>query len=366
MIHTLRQILQGTKEMDEHRKYQGISLMFALVHFMFVIMFYCVGVRTLFYYNIGVVAFYLLLIFIIEHQKRYTLIFISAFVEILVHSSMASLMLGFSLGFMNYTVALVPMSFYIGYTLPYIKKKLLVPLAFSLIVILTYFTVLFSYLKRGAYYADALSIKQQSVIFSFNSFLIFLFLGTVAFLFSVEVRFMQYHLEEENISLTKMANFDALTHLLNRRSMNIHLKQIMDEMELQEEDEPFCLIIADIDNFKKVNDTYGHSKGDEVLVEVANVLQSNVREMDKVCRWGGEEMLILLRSNMETARSVAQRICSDMAMTQIENGEDPISVTLTLGVSEYAPGETVRTLIETADQRLYRGKHSGKNCVVWN
>jgi diguanylate cyclase (GGDEF)-like protein len=191
-----------------------------------------------------------------------------------------------------------------------------------------------------------------------------MFLCTVALLFSLEIRFMQRHLEEENISLSRMANFDALTHLMNRRSMNIQLKQVLDETEIMGED--FCLIMADIDDFKKVNDTYGHSKGDEVLVEVARVLQSNVREQDKVCRWGGEEMLILLRSNMDIAKGVAQRICSDMSQTKIENGENPIYVTLTLGVSAYEKGITIRNMIETADQRMYRGKRSGKNCVVWN
>ncbi len=365
MIHSIRQVFAGTKEIDEKLKYQAISLMIGSVHLMFVLFFWTYHLTFLMTYNICIVLFYLTMVAMIAKKGASAWVFICIYLEILSHGVIATLLMGWDFGFINYNIPLIPMSFYMSYTIPTLKRRMLsIPLIASLVVLVGYFLTNGICFINGPVYKDVVPEHVMHIVFMLNMLAIFMFLCTVALLFSLEIRFMQRHLEEENISLSRMANFDALTHLMNRRSMNIQLKQVLDETEIMGED--FCLIMADIDDFKKVNDTYGHSKGDEVLVEVARVLQSNVREQDKVCRWGGEEMLILLRSNMDIAKGVAQRICSDMSQTKIENGENPIYVTLTLGVSAYEKGITIRNMIETADQRMYRGKRSGKNCVVWN
>ena len=368
MYHSIRQVLTGTKALDEKIKYQFICLMIGSVHVLFTLFFLTSRLMFLTVYNILVVLFYFSMVFVIAKKGSSKAVFLSAYVEILVHAMLATVLVGWDYGFVSYMVPLIPMSFYMSYTIPDLKKYMLkIPLICSGLIIGIYFSTNGIVTMRGAYYPEVTSVQVMHKVYILNQLIVFLFLSMVAFLFSLEIRYMQYHLEEENVSLSRIANFDALTRLLNRRSMNIQLKQILEETESQgEESRPFCLIMTDIDDFKKVNDTYGHSFGDEVLVEVAAVLQSNVREQDRVCRWGGEEMLILLRSNMEVARGVAQRICTDMASTVISADGQEVSVTLTIGVAEYQKGETIRTMIETADQRMYRGKRSGKNCVVWN
>ena len=367
MIHRIRQILNGVKEIDEKIKYQFICVMIGSVHLLFMLFFLYCKLPVLFFYNVFVVLFYFIMTFVIARIGSNKAVFLSIFAEILIHAILATVLIGWDYGFVNYMVPLIPTSFYMAYTVPSMKKNMVsIPIICSAIVFIVFFGVNGFVTLNGPVYGNVTPEFVKHKVYLFNILVVFLFLWTVAMLFSLEIRYMQHHLEEENFSLSRMANYDALTKLLNRRSMNIQLKQVLDETENSEDDAAFCLIMTDIDDFKKVNDTYGHSFGDEVLVEVAGVLQSNVREEDRVCRWGGEEMLILLRNNMDVARSVAQRICSDMAATVIESGENKVNVTLTLGVSEYKKGESIRTMIETADQRLYRGKRSGKNCVVWN
>ncbi len=373
MIQAIMQVLTGTDERSEKLKYTSICGMIGAVHLAFTIIFFASGVRIPALYNVGAVLFYIAASVIIAKSRIYMSVFAAAFIEIMLHSCLMTVLLGWNVGFMSYTVSLIPLAFYMTYTIKRLRGRIMIPVIISLIV----FACNFCILAVTEIYEPVLSGQMPDVYaygtYVFNLLLTFAFLIIVAVLFSVEIRYMQYHLETENISLSRMANFDTLTRLMNRRSMNVQLKQVMDDIELNglDENSRFCLMMTDIDDFKKVNDTYGHAKGDEVLVEVARVLQSNVREEDKVCRWGGEEMLILLRSGIDVAKSVAQRICSDMEGTQIdmitEDGtQEPISVTLTIGVAEFSQGDSVRSLIELADQRLYLGKRSGKNCVVWN
>ncbi len=366
MFHLIRQIFEGKTELDERLKYQMICAMIGSVHLIFMIVFFYFGFLFPAVYNVLIVLFYIGMQALIARNSRFTSVFVAVFLEIITHSAIVTLYFGWEGGFINYMIPLIPMAFYSCLTLDYIRKKILMPVVSSLIVFTVFFSVLATTDRIGCLSPTPVTESFLHGMFYFNSFMVLMFFLTTSVLFSIEIRYMQMHLENENVSLLRMANFDPLTRLLNRRSMNVVLKQVLDETEGIEGSEPFCILMADIDDFKQVNDTYGHSKGDEVLVEVAHVLQSNVREQDKVCRWGGEEMLILLRSDMEVARSVAQRICSDMASTSLNIGDDVINVTLTLGVSEYKDGESIRSLIEAADQRLYRGKRSGKNCVVWN
>ena len=364
MLHLIRQVLDGTKEIDEKLKYQVIGAMIGLVHTVLLICFFLCDIKIPAYYNIFVVLYYLIVLFAIGKMKSMKLIFVATFLEILFHSVMVTLFLGWDASFMSYTIGLIPMAFYMIYTVPELQGKYMVPATVSVIIFLVYFGTWQLMTGRTPIYQDQVSPQIIDYFDLGNTIMMFMFLITASLLFAMEMGYMQHHLQMENVSLNRMANFDALTHLLNRRSMNIWLKDALDEA--QAGGAGFCILMSDIDDFKKVNDKYGHAKGDEVLVEVARVLQSNVREQDRVCRWGGEEMLIMLRSDMEIARSVAQRICHDMEETMIEDPKGQIQVTLTIGVSEYQEGESIRSLIETADERMYRGKRSGKNCVVWN
>ncbi|SFQ32119.1 diguanylate cyclase (GGDEF) domain-containing protein [Lachnospiraceae bacterium XBB1006] len=163
--------------------------------------------------------------------------------------------------------------------------------------------------------------------------------------------------------LEKYANYDTLTHLLNRKSMEGYMREAL--RQAKDDKHPFCIVMADIDDFKHVNDTYGHDFGDEMLKYVAHTILTGVKKTDYVFRWGGEEICILFKATKEQAESAAERIRKDIAKDSVNyKNEAQVSVTVTMGVCEYKGGMTLKGMMEDADAKLYWGKRHGKNCVV--
>lgn len=363
LYHTIRQIFNGTRAINDRLKYMTIGIGIALIHLFFTIAFYFLQITPLFLYNIIATIFYFYLSIVTIKKKKYMMVFLSAFVEILLHSSIASILLGWEWGFMIYTMALIPVTFYLTYTLPHFKGSVFAPITTSAIVCVCYITIRAVTYHITPVYTSGLDQKVYMFFYLFNTMVALGMQLVCSILFALEIRYMQRRLEQENLTLGELANYDPLTHLLNRRSMNLHLKQAM-EQATGEKPKPFCLILADVDNFKGVNDTYGHDCGDVVLIAVADVISGNVRENDYVCRWGGEEILILLQEDLDVAIQVAKRICKDVACNVVHCKNTDISVTLTLGISRYEQEKTIRSMIEEADQNLYYGKKNGKNQVV--
>jgi diguanylate cyclase (GGDEF)-like protein len=160
---------------------------------------------------------------------------------------------------------------------------------------------------------------------------------------------------------------DALTGLFNRRHFQDMLTTELERT--RRSPSPTSLIIVDIDRFKRINDTYGHTTGDQVLRQVAGRVGLGLRRPDTACRYGGEEFTILLpSSDARSARNVAERLRADIeTITTTESGE-PLSITASLGVATIPVGERwdPDTLINRADQALYAAKKGGRNrVVVW-
>ena len=129
----------------------------------------------------------------------------------------------------------------------------------------------------------------------------------------------------------------------------------------------FAVLMMDIDDFKKVNDTYGHRKGDEVLNKIGNCLTDNIRSTDFVARYGGEEFVIILKNiNEENAKKIAEKIRENVEKLQISKIEKPI--TISIGIAMFPKHSQFKEeLIEKADQALYNAKEKGKDkVVVWN
>lgn len=163
----------------------------------------------------------------------------------------------------------------------------------------------------------------------------------------------------------KLATTDGLTDLYNHRYFQEQM--ILQAANCKRYNTHFSLIIIDIDFFKKFNDTYGHQSGDAVLRQVAQKLKRNVRATDFVCRYGGEEMSIILpNTDKNEAAITAQKICQTIAESPFKLANDKESnVTISLGVSTYPQdGEVPSDLISSADKRLYRAKEGGRNQVV--
>ena len=166
--------------------------------------------------------------------------------------------------------------------------------------------------------------------------------------------------------IRKDAQTDGLTGLANRTHFD---RRLMVEAERAIEDgTSLCLLLCDIDHFKKFNDTYGHSVGDSVLKVVARNLTDNVKGADLAARFGGEEFAIVLpQTGIENAALLADRIRSKLANKNLKSrttGQHYGHITLSIGAALYRPGELLSELIDRADRGLYKAKQLGRNRVV--
>lgn len=160
--------------------------------------------------------------------------------------------------------------------------------------------------------------------------------------------------------LEQAASRDHLTGLWNRRQF-LHL---LDNARAQKRryDVDYSLMLLDADHFKSVNDRYGHDAGDEVLVLLARALEARVRETDTVCRWGGEEFIVLLpQTDLENAALLAESLRRSVEQIRVPHLPP---VTVSIGVAQHCASETGDSLIKRADEALYQAKAAGRNRVV--
>lgn len=168
-------------------------------------------------------------------------------------------------------------------------------------------------------------------------------------------------LERENRELWDLSFRDGLTGLYNRRFAQESGEKLYSRAMRYHE--RFHVLMIDIDHFKRVNDKMGHAIGDEVLKDIASILQSCVRSSDIAARYGGEEFIVfLLEAEHETAQYIANRIRDDVAAHRFEHV--PWQVTISVGIAGREEGEILEALVDRADKRLYYAKHSGRNRVA--
>ncbi|MEN6445503.1 MAG: diguanylate cyclase [Candidatus Cloacimonas sp.] len=174
---------------------------------------------------------------------------------------------------------------------------------------------------------------------------------------------LNLELSSANEDLQRLARYDALTGLFNRR--------VMEELLTKESSRAFRtkrgfgVAIADIDDFKRVNDTFGHNCGDIVLIQLANIFLQNVRMTDTVGRWGGEEFLfILTETSVEGSIIAMERIRRAVEAQIFEFHNNPIEITITIGLSFHYGDPTSKEIVNQADEAMYKGKKIGKNKVI--
>lgn len=162
-------------------------------------------------------------------------------------------------------------------------------------------------------------------------------------------------------TLEETSNIDALTKVFNRRALTSYLDEICSQENITYE---FHLLILDIDDFKIINDTYGHIAGDKILIFIANILKKTLRDGDKIFRYGGEEFIIVLnRIDSLHCKKITHRLLELIRGNKLIYKGQNINVTMSIGTTIYAHGDTPDTLVARADEALYRAKHNGKNQI---
>jgi diguanylate cyclase (GGDEF)-like protein len=176
----------------------------------------------------------------------------------------------------------------------------------------------------------------------------------------VEKRTQQ--LELANLELNNLANIDNLTGALNRHGLQQHLQSAFERSRRNQE--PSSIILFDFDNFKQINDSYGHDNGDNILKLGAKLIQDLIREQDKLARWGGEEFLVFLpNTDLQGASAIGDKLRKAIANQLAGELADDFPVTVTGGVAQIKNDETFEILFKRADNALYKGKRMGRNCI---
>jgi diguanylate cyclase (GGDEF)-like protein len=158
--------------------------------------------------------------------------------------------------------------------------------------------------------------------------------------------------------LNLLATTDKLTGLVNRQAFDDTMRR------LERGRRAFAVMLFDIDDFKRINDTKGHLHGDEVIRTVARLLVAGLRKTDLVCRWGGEEFIIIAYDcDLDEARRLAETLRATIADARIEIAGDSTNVTVSVGVTEWRIGDTVDQMLSRADRALYQAKQDGRNRV---
>lgn len=352
-------ILTGTDSVNHQEILEILSIAVILVHVMMVFLFHIMGVWQLSLYNIIVTAYYSYC-YTTVREGKVRLGYILTFFEIVAQMVFTTLIVGWSVGFYAYVIALIPLYYYINMFLGRNGDHPFTPYIWAMI---TFGVFLGTYiLNLNISPVKELETTQKVLIFIFNSFFAFQLIAWMSHFLVLGYKKSLHDMAEKNASLDIAAGQDSLTKLYNRRTMEEKLDKAMEEARTN--GTIFSLVMGDIDFFKKINDSYGHDCGDVALVSVSDILKACVRDGDYVCRWGGEEFLLLISGNRGVATTVAERIRSRIENNVVEFSGNKIRFTMTLGVSTYAPGYSLESLINQADENLYYGKEHGRNQVV--
>jgi len=204
--------------------------------------------------------------------------------------------------------------------------------------------------------------KRDKQIFIF--FLVIFIIVAILLLIIAIVFMSKYKMKQKHaLELEKIAKTDPLTQLPNRRAV---LEQIEYETaRFKRNAEPFTIAISDIDDFKAINDTYGHDAGDKILTTLSDLMKNTIRKQDICARWGGEEFLFLFPgTDKKGGKTISEKIRKDIEKEKIEYKGSSLSITMTFGTCTFSKALTIDECITNADKSLYEGKKLGKNRIV--
>ena len=266
-----------------------------------------------------------------------------------LYMTVTTICLGYKFGFHLYSLSMIPIIFYTEYMAEKLGKSHINTVAISGIIVTCYLISTGYAAYAGPIYEVDNSIA--GVFWLFNSAIVLFFLIVYSGIMLKMVGSYESKLKD-------IAHTDRLTGLYNRH----YLLSRLDGLN-KEELSDYWIAILDIDNFKKVNDVYGHNCGDYVLKNIAETARDECSECT-VCRWGGEEFIILASSG-KCPDSILESLREKISGLHMNFEEQDIHVTVTIGTEKYSPDRNVDAWISEADRKLYFGKNNGKNQVVY-
>ncbi|MBR5067014.1 MAG: GGDEF domain-containing protein [Lachnospiraceae bacterium] len=359
-LNYIKEIINGEEYLSDRDKFTLILHLCAVSHLIFAGIFLGFGNILMMLYNLLSFLIYESLVTLTKN-KQFKLITLAITAEVNVFVLLSTLAYGKGLYFNLFCFLLIPAVFYISNSAKAFKHPFFASIVVTIITMANY---IFSAFYENNNYQTLVERYHVLLIITIvlNITVTAFLLGLFCFMFTIEMRNSTATLENRTRQLKQLSSIDPLTKLANRRSM---MEKLNISMHLLRKDKKvFSLILGDIDDFKKVNDTYGHDCGDKVLVMVADTISSQMREGDFVCRWGGEEILILVNGNIEAAKSLGDRILNKICASEVNHEGNTVKVTMTFGVAQANESFRIEDFIQQADNRLYYGKTHGKCQVV--
>ena len=303
-------------------------------------------VTFLVYFSIPAAMVYMFGFYLIS-RTRLDFYIRMVYVWLTFYMGVTTVCLGTDYGFHLYCFSMIPVIFVSEY-LSYKLKRNGVKAVYISIGVAVFYLLCTGYVSaKGPVYEREQSVSTFFWLFNSLTVLVFL-IGYINYLITMIIN------SEEK--LREIALVDRLTGLYNRHFMLDRLSEIG-------EPEPGFLALADIDDFKKINDVYGHNAGDEVLKTVSERMRDTAPKCI-ISRWGGEEFLIRVPGNIADGKALLEKLRLCISSEPVEYEGRVINVTVTIGAAERKDGQTVDNWIQDADDKLYEGKNSGKNKVV--
>jgi diguanylate cyclase (GGDEF)-like protein len=325
-----------------------------LVHVMFLGAFIAIGVWPLIVLNVLGVAGYVYAQRLLARGDLDRPLAIGA-AEVTVHAVVATIFMGLRAGFFVYIPLLTVLTFLNPRSRIAAKVMWGLAEAVAFMALMAFAEGVHPLVTVGPGTLRGLAVLNGGLLVST--------LGFLAHVTNEAVQAAEGALRRALARVDELARTDPLTGLLNRRAMS----ELMDAevARVERHGRSFALLVADLDEFKGINDRHGHPVGDHALRAIAQRLLGTVRAQDQVARWGGEEFLLLLpETTMETALEVADRLRRAIAETPLRTGETELHVTGTFGVAVYEQGGSIHDTVRAADRALYAGKAEGKDRVV--
>lgn len=288
----------------------------------------------------------------LHKKKEFTAVSLILTAEVTVYATVFILMCGIDTYIVGYYILVAVLQAILPYNT--LRLRLIVLMT---IVLVSAFSILFSLqsvpqITLSPYLETVLTLSHISILFMGT--VIQIFIGNIVK--NIITIFDDIKYEE----MSALANTDTLTSLYNRRYAEAYFSEIRNTPNRNS----LCVAMLDIDDFKSINDTFGHACGDEVLVFLGDFTRENLRKSDLVFRWGGEELLMILSDvDLHVAYFILEKIRKKLELEIIHTTYADLQITVTIGVAELDPNNPEAS-IKHSDEKLYAGKQGSKNIVV--
>lgn len=351
-----RNIVDKTMHFLVHNSNLVTVIVMCMVHATLLAFMVAAGVTPLVQFNILSVVVYSFCIVLcrIGHVLP---VYVSIVLEVTAYSIVSTYFIGLRCGTYCFLFSIIPIIIYFGCFLFKGNHRWII----VLVLVLNFAVFAFLYARFSEVlpiYDVEPGLRLALVLFSSFVMAFATIFYNMIHIYSSEVEVIS--LEQKNRQLSVDAHEDALTSLLNRRGFLPRVEQIM-----KQKDGHFCVSFCDIDNFKRINDSFGHDAGDEVLRHITRLISKEMHGCD-ICRWGGEEIVILMKDyDMTVAKEKMELLRRSIETNPTVFFNKRIPATITIGLEEYSDKyNEPEDIIKIADQRMYYGKQNGKNIVV--